>query len=84
MSEKRIRQRIIRIHRRDDGRFVCRNDIETDSPLGVDRSLSQAIGTAQREATLASSREGCRVVIEIEQEDGKWKRSDVINPPKRR
>ena len=81
MAAKSILQRVFRIWRREDGRFECRNDHPTDSPLGVDYSMTQAIGTATREATLAS-RAGCRVVIKAQLANGTWKKIAVINPPR--
>ena len=83
MARKTLPERIFRIHRREDGRYVSRDETATDSPLGVDYSLSQAIGTALREATLAS-REGCRVRIELQDANKKWKQIDVIDPPRAR
>jgi hypothetical protein len=80
MPAKIIPLRVFRIHRRADGRFESRNEHPTDSPLGVDYSLTQAIGTATREATLAS-REGSRIVIKVQQPNGTWKKVDVIRPP---
>jgi hypothetical protein len=80
MSAKAVPQRVFRIRRRDDGRFECRNEHPTDSPLGVDYSMSQAIGTATREAILAS-RAGCRVVIKAQLPNGTWKKINVVNPP---
>lgn len=80
MPRKTIPTRRFRIHQRQDGRYVSLSEHPGDSPLGVDYSLSQAIGTATREATLAS-REGCKVVIEVQQPNKSWKRVDVINPP---
>jgi hypothetical protein len=80
MPKKAVRSRTIRIYRRADGRFVSRNEFPTDSPLGVDYSLSQAIGTAKREATLAS-KDGFRVIVEAQQPNGKWKRVEVVEPP---
>lgn len=81
MPRRPISQRVFRISQRADGRYISRNEFPSDSPLGVDTSLSQAIGTALREATLAS-REGCQVVIEVQQPNKKWKRIDVIEPPR--
>jgi len=81
MSVKTIPQRVFRISQRADGRFESRNEHPTDSPLGVDYSLNQAIGTAKREATLAS-RAGCKVVIKAQQPNGTWKKIDVIRPPR--
>jgi len=49
--------------------------------LGVDYSLSQAIGTAKREAIVAS-RAGCRVVIKAQLPNGTWKKIEVVNPPR--
>jgi hypothetical protein len=72
--------RVIRVHHEGPRRFVTRNENPTDSPLGVDRTIYGAVGTAQREATLAS-RKGYRIFIEVEQPDGKWKREAVIDPP---
>ena len=83
MPRKTIPVRVLRIHRRTDGRYESRNDVPGDSPLGVDYSLNQALGTAQREATLAS-REGCRVRIEMQDNNNKWKQIDVVEPPRPR
>jgi len=80
MPRKTIPEKVIRVHRRDDGRYVSRNEIPADSPLGVDGSLSQALGTAKREATLVS-REGFRVRIEVLDGGGKWREIDVVQPP---
>lgn len=80
MPRKTIQTRRFRIYRRDDGRYVTLNEHPGDSPLGVDYSLSQAIGTANREATLASSK-GCRVVVEVQQPDRSWKKIDAVDPP---
>src|SRR3954462_13258876 len=80
MPRNKVPQRVFRIRRRADGRYESRNEFTNESPLGVDQSLSQAIGTARRGATLAS-RDGCQVVIEVQQPNGKWKRVDVVEPP---
>ena len=81
MPRKTIPQKVIRVHQRDDGRYVSRNEIPTDSPLGVDSTLSHALGTAKREAMLAS-RQGCRVRIEVQDSGGQWRQIDVIDPPR--
>ncbi|MEO6025231.1 MAG: hypothetical protein ABIP64_19420 [Burkholderiales bacterium] len=81
MSSKTIPQRTFRVYRRADGGYVTRNEAPADSPLGVDYSLSQALGTARREATKAS-RDGCRVSIELQDSGGKWRQIDVIDPPR--
>jgi hypothetical protein len=73
--------RKFRILRRSDGRFECRNEHSMDSPLGVDRSLTMALGTAMREAAATSRDKRCRVVIEVEQSDGKFKLEHVVEPP---
>lgn len=83
MVAKKPPQRTFRIHRRQDGRFESRNEHPKDSPLGVDSSLHMALGSAHREATLTARDEGCTVVIEVQQPNGKWKRHDVIQPPTR-
>jgi hypothetical protein len=80
MPRKTIPTRRFRIYRGDDGRYVSLSEHPGDSPLGVDFSLNQAIGSATREAILAS-REGCRVVIEVQQPNKSWKKIDVVNPP---
>lgn len=77
------KRRIFRVHQRQDGKFESRNEFPNYSPLGVDASLNQALGTAHREATLTSRDEGCAVVIEVMQPNGKWKRHDIIQPPAR-
>lgn len=74
--------RTIRIHRRPDGKFECRNGSASDSPLGVDSDLNVAIGTAHREATLISNAQRCRVVIEVQQLNGKFKRTFPAVKPK--
>jgi hypothetical protein len=79
---KKVPQRVIRIHRRPDGKYETRNERPQDSPLGVDGSLSLALGTARREATATSRDEGCAVVVEVQQPNGTWKRDNVVQPPK--
>jgi hypothetical protein len=74
--------RTFRIHRRPDGKFESRNENPKDSPLGVDSSLNMAIGSAFREAAIAAKTQGCRVVIEVQQPNGKFKREMVIEPPR--
>lgn len=81
MSAKGIPQRIFRIRQRDDGLFECRNEHPMDSPLGVDYSMAQAIGTATREAILASHA-GCRVVIKAQLSNGTWKKINIVKPPR--
>lgn len=78
------RQRVFRVHREGPTRFVSRNETPQDSPLGVDRTEGQAIGAAVREATLVARDEGCRVVIEVQGPDGKWRRDQIIEPPAKR
>ena len=80
MPGKTIPTRRFRIYRREDGRYVSLSEHPGESPLGVDFSLNQAIGSATRETVLAS-REGCRVVIEVQQSNKSWKKVDVIKPP---
>jgi hypothetical protein len=46
----------------------------------VDSNLHIAIGSARREATLMS-RDGFRVIIEVEQENGQWKQEGIVEPP---
>lgn len=75
-------QRLFRIHREGPYRFVIRGDNAQDSPYGVDRDINTAIGSARREAALAR-RAGCRVVVEVEQPDGKWKREFAVDPTRR-
>jgi hypothetical protein len=75
-----IPTRRFRIYQREDGRYVSLSDRPGDSALGVDFSLSQALGSATREATLAS-REGCRVVIQVQQPNQRWKTIDVVKAP---
>lgn len=53
-----------RIHERPDGKFEARNGNPKDCPLGVDASLSMAVGSARREATMTARNEGCIVLIE--------------------
>ena len=73
--------RTIRIFHRLDGRYETRNQSRTNSPLGVDSSLNHAIGTAVREATMLTKAVGCRVVIEVQNPNGSFKREQIINPP---
>lgn len=72
--------RTFTIHRRPDGKFESRNENPRDSPLGVDRDINMAIGSTVREATLTARTEGCRVVIKVQQPNGKFKREKVIEP----
>lgn len=75
-------QRVFTIYKRGDGRFESRNEHPKDSPLGVDFSLSQAIGTCKREATPVSRAERVRVSIRLQ--DGKQaKEVDHVDPPHR-
>jgi hypothetical protein len=71
----------LQITNRDDGRFVTERTNLGSEPLGVDSSLSQAIGTAVREATHISKHDRCRVAIDVEQPNGAFKRDQIINPP---
>lgn len=80
MARKKIPTKTIRIHQRPDGRHETRNETPTDSTLGVDASLNQALGTAHREATLASL-DGYQVKIEVQVKGNKFKQVDVILPP---
>jgi hypothetical protein len=68
------------IEQRSDGRYVSRNENPTDSPIGVDTNLIMAIGSARREATMASKAEGCRVIIK-HREGTKLKEIDRVEPP---
>jgi hypothetical protein len=68
--------RLYRIHQRPDGLFETRNEFPKDRPLGVDSSLNMAMGTAHREAVVASQA-GALVVIEA-QRDGKWQEIDRV------
>jgi hypothetical protein len=70
------------IERRADGRYVSRNGNPKDSPIGVDISLSMAIGSARREATMTSKAEGCTVIIK-HREGTKLKEVDRVEPPRR-
>jgi hypothetical protein len=79
----KVPTRTFRIHRRPDGRYESRNEHPGDSPLGVDSSLDMAIGSAHREATNTAKAEGCRVVIEVQQPNGKFKRETIVEPPRR-
>jgi hypothetical protein len=83
MTKAAIPTRVVRIHRRDDGRFECRNEDGNHGPLGVDTHLGMALGTASREATAISREEGCRVIIEVELPSGQFKRECIIEPPPR-
>jgi hypothetical protein len=76
-----VSTRILRIYHRLDGRFETRNQSRTDSPLGVDTNLNHAIGTAVREANMLAKAIGCRVVIEVQNLNGTFKREQIVNPP---
>lgn len=80
MQRKVLPDRVVRIHLRPDGRFETRNEKPTDSPLDVDNSMNQALGTAKREATTVSL-DGCRVRIEVQTTKKRWKQVDVVYPP---
>jgi hypothetical protein len=73
--------RVLKVTRREDGRFVTQSAIKGDSPLGVDGNLNQAIGTALREATAMSRDLRCRVAIQVEQPNGSFRLEQVVNPP---
>jgi hypothetical protein len=73
--------RTLKILRRSDGRFVTQGESPADSPLGVDSSISQAIGTAVREATALSREQRCRVVIAIQEPSGHFRQEQIVNPP---
>ena len=70
----------IQIRRSADGRFITVGN-DTDSPLGVDASLSQALGTAVREATRISKDDRRRVAIDVELANGNFRRDQIVNPP---
>lgn len=82
MAGKAISNLTFRVHREGPNRFVTRGENPKDSPYGVDRDISNAVGSAVREATLAS-RSGARVFIEVEQPNGRWKRECIVEPPAR-
>jgi hypothetical protein len=70
----------LQIRRRADGQFITvAND--PNSPLGVDTSLSQALGTAVREATRISKDDRQRVAIDVELANGNFRRDQIVNPP---
>jgi hypothetical protein len=71
----------LRITRRDDGRYVTSQSGSSDSPLGVDTDLNQALGTAVREATRISRDDRCRVAIDVELANGNFRRDQIVNPP---
>lgn len=71
----------IRIWKRPDGRFEIRNANPNDSPLGVDRNIDIAIGSARREATRISNDDNCRVSIRV-REGKRWKEVDHVDPPR--
>ena len=73
----------IKITRRDDGRYVTQHAISgsSDSPLGVDADLNQALGTAVREATRISREDRVRVAIDVELANGNFRRDQIVNPP---
>ena len=61
----------------DRDRWVTQD--ENGNLLGVDRTLDSAIGSATREANLAS-RAGCRVIVTVVDEDAKRSRVYVAQP----
>jgi hypothetical protein len=71
----------LRIVERPDERFETRNANPGDSPLGVDTSRDQAIGSARREAMAISRAENCRVSIKMQQ-GRQWKEVDHVEPPR--
>ena len=71
----------IEISRRADGKLITRLANSTDSPLGVDTSLDQAIGTAVREATRISKEEKCAVAINVEDARGQFRRNQLVRAP---
>jgi hypothetical protein len=75
----------LQITRRDDGRYITQHAISgsSDSPLGVDADLNQAIGTAVREATRISQEDRCRVAIDVQLANGNFRRDQIVNPPLR-
>jgi hypothetical protein len=73
--------RVIKVVRRTDGRFITQSAIGGESPMGVDTTLNQAVGTAVREATAMSRDLRCRVAIQVEQPNGSFKLEQVVNPP---
>jgi len=75
------RTRTLRILRRPDGRFVTEGPMPMNTILGVDSSLSQAIGSAVCEATALSRDQRCRVVIAVQQPNGRFQQDQIINPP---
>jgi hypothetical protein len=72
---------VLRIERRDDGKFVTKSPNPNDNPLGVGANLNQAIGAAVREATALSREARCPVTIMVEQQNGRFKREQIVNPP---
>jgi len=58
-------------------RYVAMDD--NGDVLGIDRTLDSAIGSAVREAKLASHA-GCRVTVLVENSDGIFKREFVAQP----
>ena len=83
IAKAAIPTRVVRVHRREDGGFECRSEHANHGPLGIDNHLGMALGTATREATAISREEGCRVIIEVELPNGKFKRERIIEPPAR-
>jgi hypothetical protein len=77
-SKKAIGERQFRVRwdaKRE--RYVAMDD--NGDLLGVDRTLDSAIGSAVREAELASHA-GCRVTVLVENSDGIFKREYVAQP----
>ena len=72
---------ILRVKRREDGKFVAENPRADDQPLAITETLTQAIGVAFREAVRISRDERFRVSIDVELPDGQFRRERIINPP---
>lgn len=63
----------------DRNRFVAVDD--NGDLLGVSPNKNNAIGSAVRDAVLAS-KEGCRVIVMVEKQDGSFGKEFVASPPK--
>ena len=72
--------KVSRVHCLADGRFESRDEYPTNDLLGIDGSLREAVSTAVREAGLISEQMNCRVVVEVQEHNGKFKQEEIKNP----
>jgi hypothetical protein len=78
---KKLSQRIFRVAWSPTrNRFIASDDGGNDLGVSVDRE--NAIGSAVREAGRAS-RDGCRVVVMVEQQNGKFRKEYIAEAVRR-